>query len=320
VLTKILFEPGPGLALLFGYHEENLRQLESSIGVRITAKGNEVTVKGPRAAVEAASRLLRQMRDRKGALSHAEVNGFTNGREEPRHDGGVAGHEPVRTPRLTIVPRGPRQEEYVRSIRTTDVTFGVGPAGTGKTYLAVGCALAAFSAGAVSRIILVRPVVEAGERLGFLPGDVREKVNPYMRPLYDALQDMIELGVLRRLMEEEVIEIAPLAYMRGRTLNKAFIILDEAQNTTVEQMKMFLTRMGVGSRAVITGDITQIDLPRETASGLVHAARLLGSIEGISIVYFLPGDVVRHELVRRILVAYEERSRVTRPEFRAGRA
>jgi phosphate starvation-inducible PhoH-like protein len=198
----------------------------------------------------------------------------------------------------------------VRAIRTADVVFGVGPAGTGKTYLAVGCALSAFAAGVVSRIILVRPVVEAGERLGFLPGDIKEKVNPYMRPLYDALQDMMEQVALRRLMEEEVIEIAPLAYMRGRTLNKAFVILDEAQNTTIEQMKMFLTRMGLGSRMVITGDVTQIDLPRETPSGLVNAARILAGIPDIRIVNFLSADVVRHELVRRILGAYEDKARI----------
>ena len=310
MLTKVAFQPGPGLSLLFGYREENLRQLETSLGVRISARGNEVSVKGPRAAVEAATRTLRRMRDQRGAMRTGEVKNYAQGRDEGGNWGAADTGANVRTPRLTIVPRGPRQQEYVRSIRTADVVFGVGPAGTGKTYLAVGCALSAFAAGVVSRIILVRPVVEAGERLGFLPGDIKEKVNPYMRPLYDALQDMMELAALRRLMEEDVIEIAPLAYMRGRTLSKAFVILDEAQNTTIEQMKMFLTRMGLGSRMVITGDVTQIDLPREIPSGLVDAVRILAGIPDIRIVNFLGVDVVRHALVQRILGAYEDKPRV----------
>jgi len=314
MMSKVTFQPGPGLSLLFGFREENLRRLETSLGVRIAARGNEVSVKGPRAAVEAATRVLRRMRDQGSAIRPEKGADYSAGGDAGGRWGGADAGESVRTPRLTIEPRGPRQQEYVRSIRTAEVVFGVGPAGTGKTYLAVGCALSAFTAGIVTRIILVRPVVEAGERLGFLPGDVKEKVNPYMRPLYDALQDMMELTALRRLLEEEVIEIAPLAYMRGRTLNKAFVILDEAQNTTVEQMKMFLTRMGPGSRMVITGDVTQIDLPHETPSGLVNAARILTGIPGIRIVNFLPVDVVRHELVQRILVAYEDRSRVGKPK------
>jgi phosphate starvation-inducible PhoH-like protein len=294
---RVVFEPGPGLAMLFGFHEENLRQLEASLGVRMTTRGNEVLVRGSRKAVEAAGKALERLKQAGSA-----------GPQEPSTPDGLA----VRVPRRIIVPRGERQADYVRSIRTADVVFGIGPAGTGKTYLAVACALSAFSGRQVERIILVRPVVEAGERLGFLPGDVQEKVNPYMRPLYDALQDMIDQATLRRLLEQEVVEIAPLAYMRGRTLNRAFIILDEAQNTTVEQMKMFLTRLGVGSKAVVTGDVTQIDLPREVPSGLVHSAGLLAKVAGIRQVRFLPDDVVRHALVQRILDRYEAADRKNR--------
>ena len=310
MVAKVLFGAGPGLALLFGYREENLRQIETILGVKVVARGNEVTVKGPKAAVEAAKRVLERMRDgSSGSFSSEEVRTMASGRGGTK--GASARETPERslvihTPRGVVSPRGIRQEEYVRAIRSSDIVLGVGPAGTGKTYLAVGCALSSFVARQVERIILVRPVVEAGERLGFLPGDVQEKVNPYMRPLYDALQDMIDLPALRRLLQQEVIEIAPLAYMRGRTLNRAFIILDEAQNTTIEQMKMFLTRLGGESRMVVTGDVTQIDLPKETRSGLVHAAGLLCGAAGIRIVNFLPDDVVRHHLVQRILGLYEK--------------
>lgn len=309
MMAKVFFEPGPGLALLFGYREENLRELESALHVQVVAKGNEVSVRGPKAAVETAARVLERMRENTGLLSPEMVKSMAGGLH---HDHGLPGGEQppvtIRVPRQVIVPRGTRQEDYVRAIRSTDVVIGVGPAGTGKTYLAVACALSAFAAHTVERIILVRPVVEAGERLGFLPGDVQDKVNPYMRPLYDALHAMVDLSSLRRMLQQDIIEIAPLAYMRGRTLSKAFIILDEAQNTTIEQMKMFLTRLGIGSRVVVTGDVTQIDLPRETASGLVNAIELFDDIEGIRIVRFLPGDVVRHELVQRILGAYERKS------------
>ena len=298
--ARVVFEPGPGLSMLFGFHEENLRQLEASLGVKMTAHGNEVMVRGSRKAVEAAIAALERLRQ-------AGTGGPT-----PEAAGQPADGLAVRVPRRIIVPRGERQAEYVRAIHAADIVFGIGPAGTGKTYLAVACALSSFSARQVERIILVRPVVEAGERLGFLPGDIQEKVNPYMRPLYDALQDMIDSTTLRRLLEQEVVEIAPLAYMRGRTLNRAFIILDEAQNTTVEQMKMFLTRLGVGSRAVVTGDVTQIDLPREIPSGLIHAAKLLAKVSGIRQVRFLPADVVRHALVQRILDRYEATDRKSR--------
>jgi len=309
---KVLFEPGPGLVLVFGYHEENLRQLESVLKVRVAARGNEVTVRGPKGQVDSAVRVLHVMRGGPGPFSRDEIRALATGRHRDvfrQDDNGRGGGEPapltVRVPRQMIVPRGERQADYVKAIRSADVVFGVGPAGTGKTYLAVGCGLAAFAAHSVERIILVRPVVEAGERLGFLPGDVQEKVNPYMRPLYDALHDMIDAVSLRRLLDQEVVEIAPLAYMRGRTLSKAFIILDEAQNTTIDQMKMFLTRLGVGSKVVVTGDLTQIDLPASVPSGLVNAVRLFRDLDGIRIINFQPADVVRHHLVRCILKAYE---------------
>lgn len=211
----------------------------------------------------------------------------------------------IATPKAKIRGQNPSQRDYLRKILTEDINFGIGPAGTGKTYLAVACAAQALSMDEVQRIVLVRPAVEAGERLGFLPGDIGQKVDPYLRPLYDALYDMFGFEKVARLMERNIIELAPLAYMRGRTLNDSFVILDEGQNTTVEQMKMLLTRIGFGSRAVITGDITQIDLPKSVESGLKHASRVLKDINGISFSYFRPEDVVRHPLVQRIVTAYE---------------
>jgi len=307
MVAKVVFPPGPGLSVLFGFHEENLRLLEHEHGVVVIARGNEVTVKGPKAAVDAAARSLNLMRTAGQGLTANEARSLVLGRENGgARRGEIDSDAPLRTPRLTIRPRGERQAGYIKGIRECDVVFGIGPAGTGKTYLAVGAALEAFAAQRVERIILVRPVVEAGERLGFLPGDIQEKVNPYMRPLYDALQDMLDRPTLQRLMLQEVIEIAPLAFMRGRTLNKAFVILDEAQNTTEEQMKMFLTRLGAESKIVVTGDVTQNDLPKSVGSGLVHAAKLLEGVDGIAFVRFLPEDVVRHEMVQRILARYEK--------------
>ena len=211
----------------------------------------------------------------------------------------------ITTPKAKIQGQNAAQRHYLRNILTEDVNFGIGPAGTGKTYLAVACAAQALSRDEVKRIVLVRPAVEAGERLGFLPGDIGQKVDPYLRPLYDALYDMFGFEKVNRLMERNIIELAPLAYMRGRTLNDSFIILDEGQNTTIEQMKMLLTRIGFGSKAVITGDITQIDLPKSTVSGLKNATRVLADIQGIKFTYFKPEDVVRHSLVQRIVTAYE---------------
>ncbi len=225
-------------------------------------------------------------------------------RDQPASDN-VADFSIVRTKKGNIRPRGLNQQRYVRAIQTHDINFGVGPAGTGKTYLAVACAVEAYLRSEVERILLVRPAVEAGEKLGFLPGDLAQKVDPYLRPLYDALYEMFGVETVGKLIERQVIEVAPLAYMRGRTLNAAFIILDEAQNTTCEQMKMFLTRIGFGATAVITGDVTQIDLPRGVRSGLGHAAEVLRDVEGISFTQFVAKDVVRHPLVQRIVEAYE---------------
>ncbi len=300
MVLKVSFPPGPTLALIFGFRDENLKELESSFGVRAVARGNQVVLTGPRPAVEAAAACLEKARESRSALSPETIRARSRGVPDDALS--------VETPRQRIVPRGPRQEAYVKAIRESDVVLGVGPAGTGKTYLAVGCAIASMVARRVERIILARPVVEAGERLGFLPGDIQEKVNPYMRPLHDALKDMLEGAALRRFLDEEIIEIAPLAYMRGRTLNNAFVILDEAQNTTIEQMKMFLTRLGTGSRAVVTGDVTQVDLPPHVTSGLVHAAGILKGVPGTEVVRFLPADVVRHPLVQRILEKYEKAS------------
>ena len=223
----------------------------------------------------------------------------------PRSGGGNSADVVIHTSRKQIRPRGENQTNYVKNIRAHDLAFGIGPAGTGKTYLAVAAAVEALDNEEVNRIVLVRPAVEAGERLGFLPGDMSQKVDPYLRPMYDALYDMIGTDNVTRLIERNVIEIAPLAFMRGRSLNESFVILDEGQNTSVEQMKMFLTRIGFGSHAVVTGDITQIDLPPEQQSGLKHAAKILDNVDGVAFTFFAPRDIVRHPLVRRIVEAYE---------------
>ena len=230
--------------------------------------------------------------------------GGDNSPSEPAGDN-IASFTVIRTKNSKVLPRGLNQQHYVRAIQTHDINFGIGPAGTGKTYLAVACAVEAFMRNDVERILLVRPAVEAGEKLGFLPGDLAQKVDPYLRPLYDALYEMLGTETVGKLIERQVIEVAPLAYMRGRTLNNAYIILDESQNTTREQMKMFLTRIGFGATAVITGDLTQIDLPRGTHSGLLHASEVLSNIDGISFTRFLSKDVVRHPLVQRIVEAYD---------------
>ncbi len=308
MVARVVFPSGPGLSLIFGYREEHLRHLEALLGVRLSARGNEVAVRGGMRPVNEAVRVLERMREARSPLTPEAVRKFTgNGARAALPEAGAEGT--VRTPRETIMPRGERQAAYLTAIRECDVVFGVGPAGTGKTYLAVACALAAYAERRADRIVLVRPVVEAGERLGFLPGDIRDKVNPYMRPLHDALQVMLEPAALRRMVSEEAVEIAPLAYMRGRTLNRSFVILDEAQNTTVEQMKMFLTRLGAGSRMVVTGDDTQTDLAPGVRSGLAHAAGLLGDVPGLAVIRFLPADVVRHAMVQRILESYEAEGR-----------
>jgi phosphate starvation-inducible PhoH-like protein len=295
------------LANLCGHLDEHINLIEKRLGVAIAARGNLFNIEGEPDAVRAARRVLRQLyRQSEGeVLNPATVNLHLqqSGLDEPENDEIEVG---IRTRRGMIRGRGPNQKRYLKRISDCDVNFGVGPAGTGKTFLAVACAVDALESDRVQRIVLVRPAVEAGERLGFLPGDLAQKVDPYLRPLHDALYEMLGFEKAARLTERNVIEVAPLAYMRGRTLNDAFIILDEAQNTTSEQMKMFLTRIGFGSKAVITGDLTQIDLPPKTQSGLRQAIDLLKEVESVSSTFFDARDVVRHPIVRRIVEAYEK--------------
>jgi phosphate starvation-inducible PhoH-like protein len=300
-------EDNQRLAGLCGQFNANLKVIEEHLGVRISHRGNLFYVDGGEQQVQHAEGVLRTLYKetaRSPELSQDRVFQVMN--QEHGEESGDAGDEPViRVRRLAVRGRNPRQREYLRSILQHDLSFGIGPAGTGKTYLGVACAVQALAADAVERIVLVRPAVEAGERLGYLPGDIGQKVDPYLRPLYDALYQMLGFERVGRLLERGVIELAPLAYMRGRTLNEAFVILDEAQNTTVEQMKMFLTRIGFGSKAVVTGDVTQVDLPKGTRSGLKHAERVLAGVNGISFTRFRHHDVVRHPLVQRVVEAYE---------------
>ena len=311
------------LANLCGQFDEHLRQIEQRLNIEIRNRGNLFALYGESATTEAAGTLLFNLYQETGQnseLTPDEVHLFLQqssiekSMEKPAAN--APAHEPakpdnvenftvIRTKKGNIKPRGLSQQRYVRSIQTHDINFGVGPAGTGKTYLAVACAVEALLRDEVERILLVRPAVEAGEKLGFLPGDLSQKVDPYLRPLYDALYEMLGAETVGKLIDRGVIEIAPLAYMRGRTLNGSFIILDESQNTTCEQMKMFLTRIGFGSTAVITGDTSQIDLPRGTRSGLLHVCEVLKGVEDISFSVFSPKDVVRHPLVQRIVEAYD---------------
>ncbi|MBM4192374.1 MAG: PhoH family protein [Gammaproteobacteria bacterium] len=316
------------LAKLCGPLDENLRLIESRLGVEVRRRGSAFRVQGGKAT--AAESLLRDLfrltrtEDISPETVHLalrDYNGLVAGSASgsaKNHTMGVAdaaagideldhSEAGLRTLRGTIRARGPNQREYLRCIRRNDLTFGVGPAGTGKTYLAVACAVEALQADRVRRIVLVRPAVEAGERLGFLPGDLTQKVDPYLRPMYDALYEMMGFDRVAKLIERNVIEVAPLAFMRGRSLNDSFIILDEAQNTTVEQMKMFLTRIGFGSHAVATGDVTQTDLPAGKLSGLRHVLEILRDVEGVGFQFFEARDVVRHPLVQRIVQAYEAR-------------
>jgi phosphate starvation-inducible PhoH-like protein len=287
------------LAHVCGPLDGNLRLVEERLGVDIRRQGDSFTVTGT--AAELARDVLRALYDRSGSGLRPEdvhlalVEASAGGTEEVK----------VQTHRGTLRGRGANQVQYLRQIRRHDLTFGIGPAGTGKTYLAVACAVEALQADQVRRIVLVRPAVEAGERLGFLPGDLTQKVDPYLRPMYDALYEMVGFDRVAKLIERNVIEIAPLAFMRGRTLNDAFVILDEAQNTTIEQMKMFLTRIGFGSKAVVTGDITQVDLPSSRPSGLRHVMDILPGVNGVAFTFFRSRDVVRHPLVQRIVQAYE---------------
>jgi phosphate starvation-inducible PhoH-like protein len=292
------------LANLCGPLDENLKQIENALDVTIQRRGETFRIKGDRArdAVTALTRFYLQAEKQELEVDDIQL-GLVEIREaaDPLEEGVPVLH----TRRSDLRGRTPRQNSYIKAIQEHDITFGIGPAGTGKTYLAVACAVDAMERDAVKRIVLVRPAVEAGEKLGFLPGDLAQKVDPYLRPLYDALYDLMGFDKVARLFEKNLIEIAPLAYMRGRTLNSAFIILDEAQNTTPEQMKMFLTRIGFGSRAVITGDVTQIDLAKNQKSGLVEVEHILGNVRGIHFHHFQSDDVVRHPLVQKIVDAYD---------------
>ncbi|HQQ63233.1 MAG TPA: PhoH family protein [Pseudomonadales bacterium] len=301
------------LASLCGELNQHLKQIEQRLQVQIGQRGNIFTVVGSEQSAASALALLQQLyaetqgkQDLTPALIHLHLqNANLDSLVVPAAPADSAPLS-IRTKKGSVKPRGAMQNTYVRAIQRHDINFGIGPAGTGKTYLAVACAVEALQSDRVERLLLVRPAVEAGEKLGFLPGDLAQKIDPYLRPLYDALYEMIGFEAVAKLLERQIIEIAPLAYMRGRTLNNAFIILDESQNTTTAQMKMFLTRIGFGSTAVITGDSTQIDLPRGVRSGLLHACEVLDGVDGISFTRFSSRDVVRHPLVQRIVDAYDK--------------
>lgn len=296
-------------ANLCGQFDEHLRLIEQRLQLEIRNRGNQFELVGDAQRSQTAERLLRRLyrETHTGTdLTPEIVHLFLQ--ESGLEDIASPGHGPLvtlKTRKVHITPRGTNQQRYVKAILDNDINFGIGPAGTGKTYLAVACAVDALEREQVRRILLVRPAVEAGEKLGFLPGDLAQKIDPYLRPLYDALYEMMGFEQVAKLIEKQVIEVAPLAYMRGRTLNNSFIILDESQNTTLEQMKMFLTRIGFGSTAVITGDVTQVDLPRGTKSGLAHVVEVLRDVPGISFTHFKAKDVVRHPLVQRIVEAYD---------------
>ncbi|MFC1795526.1 PhoH family protein [Pseudomonadota bacterium] len=317
---RVTFELEPvetlRLANLCGQFDEHLKQVEDRLGVQIFCRGNLFTVEGEEKLQRVARRLLQSLYrlTETEILTpdlinlHLQESGVAE-LGSMQEASGDSSEISVKTKRGIVRGRGPNQKHYMKNITLHAINFGVGPAGTGKTYLAVACAVAALQDDQVQRIVLVRPAVEAGERLGFLPGDMAQKVDPYLRPLYDALYEMLGFERVSLLIERNVIEVAPLAFMRGRTLNDAFVILDEAQNTTREQMKMFLTRIGFGSTAVVTGDITQIDLPRKSMSGLIHALSILSKVKGVSFSYFQAGDVVRHPMVQHIVEAYEAGSK-----------
>jgi phosphate starvation-inducible PhoH-like protein len=308
----LLLEPADNerLASLCGQLDEHLRQIERRLGIEINNRGHQFRIIGEPHTVSLATALLEALYQstREEPLTPARVHLYLQeaGADALLADTAADTDEVlIRTRRGLIRGRGPNQQRYLWNIQHHDLNFGVGPAGTGKTYLAVACAIDALESNAARRLILVRPAVEAGERLGFLPGDLAQKIDPYLRPLYDALYEMLGFERVAKLIERNVIEVAPLAFMRGRTLNDSFIILDEAQNTTVEQMKMFLTRIGFGSTAVVTGDVTQVDLPRHIASGLRQVLQILKEVDGISMTFFNARDVVRHPLVQRIVSAYQ---------------
>ncbi len=322
----VQFDDNRLLPMLYGEHDRHLARIESLLGVSLISRGNTLTISGPPDAAETAQAALNglyQRLTRGQTIDSGEVDGAVRmATADPGFAGVSAGEEPrapgqqatitraeiaLRTRRRgPITPRSPTQAAYLQALAESELVFGLGPAGTGKTYLAVAQAVALLTTGQVDRIVLSRPAVEAGERLGFLPGDLKEKVDPYLRPLYDALHDMLPAEQVKKRLESGEIEIAPLAFMRGRTLGNAFVILDEAQNTTPMQMKMFLTRLGEGGRMVVTGDISQIDLPSGTRSGLRDALDILGGVEGVRFVRFTDADVVRHPMVARIIRAYDQ--------------
>jgi phosphate starvation-inducible PhoH-like protein len=311
-ILKIALEITPNLEPLFGTRDENLMLMEDALGVRVDLRSDAVHVEGPEAGVARVRCIFEDFEAlrRQGVnLHNGELNGMlklvVSDPATTLRSLADSGKQRSTGVKRIVQPRSVNQRKYMEAIEQNDMTFGVGPAGTGKTYLAVAMAVAALNAKKVSRIVLVRPAVEAGERLGFLPGTLQDKVDPYLRPLYDALYDLLEPEKVDKMLEKNIIEVAPLAFMRGRTLNDAFIIMDEAQNTTVEQMKMFLTRLGNNSKAVITGDITQIDLPNPRKCGLVDAINVLDGVEGIEFCHFADVDVVRHVLVQRIVRAYD---------------
>lgn len=307
--------PPRGLETLFGVHDQNIKYLESVLDVRIDARGQDVSIDGDPADVETVQRILQDFSDLFKEGKHFTDKELREAFAQIAEDRAFSLRDYFTKARFNpagkkqVAPKSVNQRKYIQAIQEKDVVFGIGVAGTGKTYLAVAMAVQALMQKQVNRIVLARPAVEAGEKLGFLPGDLQDKVDPYLRPLYDALFDLIDYERVTRLLEKRVIEVAPLAFMRGRTLSDAFIILDEAQNTTSEQMKMFLTRIGFGSKAVITGDVTQVDLPTGKRSGLIEAERILAGVEDIEFVYFTDKDVVRHKLVQLIIRAYEEQGK-----------
>jgi phosphate starvation-inducible protein PhoH and related proteins len=310
LVSDIVLEPADNarLANLCGQFNEHLRQIERRLGVEINNRGNNFKVIGLPRLVEASRRIIHRLYQatREETLSPARIHLFLQQAGiDDLFDETEQEEQVIYTQRCVVKARGANQRRYLENIRHHDINFGIGLAGTGKTFLAVACAVEALDRGRVQRLVLVRPAVEAGERLGFLPGDIMQKVDPYLRPLYDALYEMLGFEKVAKHLERNIIEIAPLAYMRGRTLNESFIILDEAQNTTIEQMKMFLTRIGFGSTAVVTGDITQIDLPQEHRSGLRHVIEVLKNTPGVAFTFFEARDVVRHPVVARVLEAYE---------------
>jgi phosphate starvation-inducible PhoH-like protein len=307
----LTFDDTALLQNLCGERSSNLKLIEKALQVKLRFRGDQITLFGEESDVKLAKRVLEELY---GLLSEgyplypSDVNHaiqILSGKFKARLKDIFLDAVYVTSKKRIITPKSLAQKEYIEAIRSYDIVFGIGPAGTGKTYLAMATAISALNGGEINRIILVRPAVEAGEKLGFLPGDLAEKVNPYLRPLYDALHDMIDFDQTSALLQRGVIEVAPLAFMRGRTLNDSFVILDEAQNTTSEQMKMFLTRLGISSKAVITGDVTQIDLPNGTTSGLIETMKILGGIQGLKFVYFTDKDVIRHRLVQDIIKAYE---------------